>query len=332
MKKHFIILNLLILVVATASAQVVPRGFVGEVLVGSPLSPVPGQEYTYQVGITPPDGNTFTWYVTQNFDFLEARDDVQFRELIDGDFLASGNIDATTGIGSAEILNLTWKSFEYNAEQPIFVVIYVVNADGTCSSENLRVFMVEPLHAFTLDIANLDNPGDYGANIEVCIDDIASALYNPATQEVDYDYGENILVYEVVAANWYDYWDLEVTFAGLQEGQEVVIEWAYDAAFTNAVPMTLTEGVYTSVTSIHPGGNLDPGGSVGPDGESIFIRAIIAHNDFEGTAAVQYTLAVNGVMPGGEDLSHETGEPDQFHDIALQTINARVGIANELVE
>ncbi len=330
MKKHFIILNLLILVVATASAQVVPRGFVGEVRQGSALSPVPGQAYTYQVEVTPPDGNTFEWFVTQHFDFLEARNGEEFRELIDGTFLAGGNIDGT-GISNNELLTLTWKSFEYDSEQPIFVVIYVLNDDGTCSSENLRVFSVEPLHAFTLDIANLDHPEDYGANIEVCIADITSAEYNPATQEVDYDYGENILVYEVVAANWYDYWDLEVTFAGLQEGQEVVIEWAYDAAFTNAVPMTLTEGVYTSATRIHPGGNLDPGGSVGPDGESIFIRAIITHNDFEGTAAVQYTLAVNGEMPGGEDLSHETGLVDPFHDIALQTIRARVGI-NETLE
>ncbi len=340
MKKQILILfTMLFAGMATVFGQTItPRPIDG--LVEGPLNPVAGVEYEYSVVVpTPPGDKVYQWFVTQHENFLEARDDATFRELIGDDYLAAGDIggdgfytDNTTATGEESDLFLTWKSFALDADEFLFVVIYVTNDDGEgCISDNLRVYRIDPVHAFTLDIANMGASEDYGLNIDVCPDDVQSAEFNPTGGPdgegiVEFDFGQNILEYEIVAANFNTAYELHLDFSGWTAPQTYVIEWSRDPEFTTIEgeieDTPDDDGIYQVVIPAD-----DASGSVGADGEVIFIRITIDHEEFEGLTDTQYSLAINGFTGADfdmEEVYYVDGNPDGFdNDIALQTITAR---------
>ncbi len=332
MKKQILILfTMLFAGMATVFGQTItPQPIDG--LVEGPLNPVAGVEYEYSVVVpTPPGDKVYQWFVTQNTDFLEARDDAQFRELIDGDFLAAGDIDEDgfytdddTATGDESDLLLTWQSFALEDEF-LFVVIYVTNDDDGCISDNLRVYRIDPVHAFTLDIANMGLGEGYGADIDVCPDDVQSAIFNTDTDEVEFLFGENVLEYEIVAANFNTAYELHLDFSGWTAPQIYDIEWSRDDDFTTIEGDIDTQDGDGNYVVVIPAD--DAGGSVGADGEVIFVRITITHNEFEGLTDTQYSLAINGYTGADldmEEVYHVTGNPDGFdNDIAFQTITAR---------
>jgi len=327
MKKQILILFTLLFVGTTAAfgQTIEPRPIEG--LTHDALNPIPGTEYTYSIDVPTPDGSKeHQWFVTTNTDFIEARDDADFRELIDDEYIAAGDIAANgfyEDIGEASTLELTWKSFylDPNEDEFLFVVIYTQNEspDEGCISDNLKVYRIEPQHAFTLDIANMDLGDDYGEDIDICPDDVASATFNPAANEVEFTYGENILEYEVVAANFLDSYELFIDFSGEHDSQDVVIEWSRDQDFATANVIDVVDGDGNLVVDI----DAIDGGSVGADGEVIYLRAIITHNNYEGLADRPFTMAIDGESNGLPEINHDTGTADGFDDIALQTITAR---------
>lgn len=316
------------------------------------IHPMPGTPYNYSIEVPTPAGTkAYTWFVTQDKNFIVAPGTLTTnRETTTGDFLSatgSGYNDAATGTAT---LSLTWKSFVYDAANPVFVVIQVKSTEaGACSPNNMKVFKIQPSNSFTLDIANLGadkvTVSPYETNIDRCISDIASATFDPAAPEgIKYDFGVDYLYYVVTAANFSTSWKPSLKLSGIDPKETVTaVEWfrPTDTGFATPEPMTLAAGVYTANNPVTV---IDASGTVGALGEGIVIRVTIDHTDganqYEGTADEIITAAVDGktqlTLPtplGDIHFSKTAGngtdcglEDDFRNDIAVQTLKARPNI------
>lgn len=318
--------------------------------------PVAGTPYTYTVSVpSPPGSKYYTWIVTQDQTFVTNGALIATPEAVGGPILAAADTWYATSTLDADAISLTWQSFAYNPLQPVFVVIFVSNEGTACTSQNVKVYKIEPMNSFTLDIANQNfshvTQGGYGTNMETCISPIESATYDATAPEgVLYDFGTDTLFYEVVAANFSEAWNLTVQITGIDPLETVTVEWTKDGTYaggfnamtgpangTGAVP-----AVYISATNVTV---TDPSGFVGATGESIFIRVVLDHStagnpSWEGLTAEGIALAVDGVTvpttgTGVGDVHYEAGGGpppecpwvDGFvNDIALQTLEARPDI------
>jgi len=356
MKKQIFILFLAIFAVSFSSAygQLVcptPRPVDATCLANDALHPIPGTLYNYSISVpTPPGTKEYTWLVTQDQNFIVSPGTLTAnREAAGGNFLAAtgtGYNDPLTGTAS---LALTWKSFTYDQTKPVFVVIQVKNSDitaGACLVNNLKVFKVVPVNAFTLDIANLGadktTVAAYETSINRCISPIVAATYDATAPEgVVYNYGVDYLYYVVTAANFSTSWLPSFKITAIDPKETVkAVEWfkSSDAAFATPVAMTFATGVYTSVSPV-PVTNAS--GTVGSAGECIVIRLTIDHtNKYEGITDETITVAVDGktqlaaTTPIGDihfsktvGVAADCGIEDGFdNDIATQILKARPDI------
>jgi hypothetical protein len=165
-------------------------------LTSDELHPVPGTDYDYTVNVpTPPGTKYYNWFVTQDQNFItgstlttaiEANDGTGAHIQATGAGYNDPGTIPTPGTGTNTI-NITWKSFTHDPAAPVFLVIYVQN-DDACTTDNIQVYVIEPAHAFTLDIANIGIDGSaQGDNFEMCVSDVVSAVYNLGTSTVDMD-------------------------------------------------------------------------------------------------------------------------------------------------
>lgn len=338
MKKQILVLLLALFAIGITSvnAQLTPRALECIDLT-NPLIPVPGRPYTYEVNVpTPPGAKSYLWFVTQDINFITAGALTSNRTTIGGPLLAAGSGHYNTSTLNANTISLTWQSFVLNPNEYVFVVIQVVNDNGTCDTKNLKVYRIQPIHAFSLDIANVLPTGvilgaDYGANINHCISDIQTAVYDPVNNEVDYNFGSNTMHYAVVAANYSGQWQLRVQLGGLQAGQTATIYWG--TTFNSqeyTIATNATNGTFTATNLVSQSNSI-----VGPTGELIYIKMVITHGtQFEGVGGADFpiALAVNGnlhngtaIVPNYADI-HHVGTPCaqvDFDDLATQTLTRR---------
>ena len=364
MKKQFLFLMMFILVSVvsitnsfgqlTAPATCpVPRTIDVTCLPNDALHPMPGTAYNYVVDIPTPAGTkAYTWFVTQEPKFIDAGVLTTTRELVGGLHIAAsgtGYNDAATGSAT---LSLTWKSFVPAPALPVFVVIYATNADpapGGCTIDNMKVFKIEPINAFTLDIANVGPaggaPAAYETSIDRCIHNVVSATYDATAPEgVLYDFGIDYLYFVVTAANFSTSWlpSLQVTAIDPKE-TVTAVEWfrTTDNAFATPEAMPLAAGAYTATNPVTV---LDPSGTVGVGGECIVIRVTIDHtngtNQYQGLTDETVTVAVDGktqlalTTPLGDihfsstvGTAADCGKEDGFrNDVATQILKARPDI------
>ncbi len=353
MKKHILILLVALfglgMTQALAQDPILPPTPLGECIdLDDPLNVLPGQEYTYEVNVPAPPGNKeYQWLVTQDITFIENGGLVATPEPADGTspVLASGSAHYNELTADANTINLTWKSWLLNEHEFVFVLIYVLNEDG-CTTDNLKVYRIRPVHAFTLDIANVDfDANDLGIEgFEQCVDDVQSAVFDPSFGDdggVVYDFGTNTMYYVVAAAFFSTGYQLQAQFDGLQDatpsgslGQEAMIYWDYTMAGLAGDPngQPITNGATVTL------GIVDAQDSpVGEEGEMIYIKVVIDHNSFEaadGQDGYEYNLAIDGVLTDSNgnvldpaeyaDIHHEDCIFDGFdNDIAMQVLKAR---------
>ncbi|WP_423130329.1 hypothetical protein [Gaoshiqia sp. Z1-71] len=333
-----------------------PRGVACE---DDELHPIAGKFYTYEVSTNPATGNEITWWATKDPNFITTSGTARTYNTAtalttaDGDLIAtSGNYansatDATTVAitwTDAILSNTVYQGTPSTTEpSPTFVVAYV---SGACS-DNLKVFEINPIEAFTVDIRNIDNETlgslDYDTETDQCIDDVSSATY--VSGAMQYEYGWNTFVYEVIAANFSNYYTPIFNLSGLGDTQTAVIEWTTSApadwATATWVPYDQTE---TDVTAL-PRVNVETTTNTSI-GVSIYVRVTVTNNQFENNAndlpnGIDITLAVDGVnsvgtydvnnwiesaTPGTYELAcAPTTAPDQA-DTAVQTLLPRPAV------
>ena len=356
MKKQIFIFVLAIFAISFSSAygQIscpVPRAVDATCLPNDALHPIPGSPYNYVVNVPTPAGTKeYTWLVTQDPKFMVAPGTLTTAvETTAGTFLAATGTGYNDPITGAATLSLTWKAFTIDVAKPVFVVIQVKNtAVGGCPSNNLKVFKILPVNAFTLDIANVGadktTVAAYETSINRCISPVVSATYDATAPEgVLYDYGVDYLYYVVTAANFSTSWkpSLKITVIDAKE-TVTAVEWfrPTDAAFATAEAMPLVAGVYTATNPVTA---LATSGTVGTAGECIVIRVTIDHtngaNQYQGLTDETITVAVDGKTqlastPVGDVHFSKTvgnaadcGIEDGFNnDIATQVLLARPDI------
>jgi hypothetical protein len=308
------------------------------------INPIPGTMYDYTVDVPLPAGTKeYYWIVTADPNFIVGGAITGAVENVAGPYLSftgAGYANPATGTATVQ---LTWEYFDPTI--PVFVVIQVKNNNGTCTTQNLKVYKIEPKNSFTLDIANEDQNGvtlgGYGTNYSFCVHDIVTATYDAAAPEgVIYDFGVDSLYFIVNAANFSTSWMPSVTVNGYAPmGEVTYVGWSRPTwpAYT-WTPMLLSGGVYSPAAPVPV---LDPTGSVGPLGECIVIVVVVDHStatSYEGLADAAVAVAVDGMTalassdPQGDVHFSATlpapnglcGLEDGFQfDVANQTITAR---------
>jgi hypothetical protein len=314
-----------------------------------PLHPVPGNPYTYEVSVpVPPGTKTYHWLVTQDQQFIIAGVFNPTVELIGGPILAAGSGWYNVATVDQPSISLTWQSFVLDPTEYVFVVIYVENVGATCTNDNMKVYRIQPAHAFTLDIANVDSTANViaGNNLAQCADPVFSAVFDPTFGTdggVIYDYGVNIFYYAVSAANYSGQFEFYAQFDGLQAAtpagtiaQSANVYWGYTMAGIDAngpFPLTVaTNGVAQDLGMVTA-----PAGTVGSAGQMIYIKVVIQNHTFEAAGQPQYnyTFAINGTLVDAtgtplvaddtmDDLHYADCSPDAFvNDVTTQVITQR---------
>lgn len=306
-----------------------------------PLTPIAGKSYNYDVLVDPTGGN-FQWWATTDQNFMAAGanniDDMLLSPTTTPagtDLLATS---ASYGVTSLiDNVDITWSSATLNAAEttPTFVVVQY-DAPTTGCANNLKVYEIDPLLAFTVDIRNLTATYDsvaYGTVIDTCASDIESATYVPGVPvgTVAYNYGDNQLLFEVVLANFSNSATVEFRIEDLGLGapgdQTVDLAWGYTPATAGgtAIAAGLNEtdvaGPIT-VTTAQTNTNV---------GVSIFVLATVNNNNYEGLVSTPFMLAVNATNAEGEDdvVNTDCTQQTGFEDNATQNILPRPTITDE---
>lgn len=301
------------------------------------LRPVPGSPYTYSITIpnSPEfaDGLRYRWFVTQDPNILTTTGGVTSftSDIKPGDgtgiHIQSAVANYNDLVNGSNQIVITWKSFVHVPTQPVLVVIYVVGEDG-CLTNNMEVYEIQPVHAFTLDIANMASNGTIvPSGHETCVSPVQSAIYDPGTKTMAMNYGTNYLYFAVNAANFTDSWLPEFLLTG-HGGRTATIEWQR--------PATANVATGWNAATVPVQALAGTGASVGSAGECIIVRVTIAHLAEETITDLPITLAVNGIMNDPttpavdytnrtfEDVHHADCLADSFdNDIANQVIKQR---------
>ena len=341
MKKQILILSLFMLAIfagiSSVFAQAVhdsdPRG---HACTDDALHPIAGKSYDYTASSNE-DGN-FTFWATQDPNFITT----------DGSGVTTTNIDdmltsptttptgtdlmatssnygvATNATAGDATVSITWSDAILGATTTTTPTFVAVLKDGDCTN-NFEAWAIEPIEAFTVDILNLENSAltalAYDAQDDQCYDEVRGATYDSGSGQINYDFGTQVLYYEVIAANFSASYTPTFTLSGLQTGQSATIEWAYDDAFTS--PVTVTSGTASATPVTTNEVNT-------AQGVSIYVRVTISNATYEGLTDTPITLAVDGqnsvgdwdIENGDGTLCNATTSADQA-DTAIQNLTAR---------
>lgn len=287
-----------------------------------PLHPIAGRPYKYQAGSN--QAGNYMFWATKATDFITTTGTTTTTNVASmlktpTDLIAvNGNSYGVAGTDS--IVQITWSDAVLSgttATSPTFIAAL---KQGGCAN-NFNAWQLLPINAFTVDIRNLKNEAiadslAYGATESQCFDMVRNATWNGT--QMQYNFGTNVLYFEVVAANFTNYYTPTFTLTGLGNGQTAVIEWAYDKAFTNPVTVTSGTASGTNVTTTVPNTGI---------GVSIFVRVTISNNTFQGVTATPISLAVDGQNSVGlwdvvNASCTSTNAADQA-DVAQQTLEPR---------
>jgi len=312
MKKQILILVLLLVAVfagvnnsygqtpGNAVVGSAPRG-IG--CVDDALHPLVGKEYSY-IGNSTQSG-AFSFWATKANDFISSLGTFPTQTtttnmagrltVAGGDLLTATNYGAAGTAGLTDNVKLTWSDATLNGTTAAAPTFVVAHQQGTCA-DNLKVWSITPVIAFTVDIMNMTHgatpaPIAYNDAAEnQCFDQVRGATYNAGT--LDYDFGTQYLYWEVIAANFSVSYTPTFQISNLGNGQTATIEWSNLSTFaaaTTTAPVAIANGTaVTSATAVTTNVTNTSAGI------SIFVRVTIKNNTFEGLAATNITLAVDG--------------------------------------
>jgi len=335
MKKQILLLIMAILTAATTAFSQALPGTLSVPLTcpaNDPLNPIAGRPYDYSAIINPTGGTSY-WYATKSTTFMTAGARVATEILADGASIATGATNYRTSAvspTSPTTTNVTWTSAGLDGinatTAPLFMVVEY--AGPTCAN-NMKVMQIIPKIAFTVDITNMLNgatptPLAYGVAESQCYADVASATWSVADGKMTYDYGVNVLYFEVIAANFTGSYKPTLKLSGLQGTQTAAIDWGvvngtYDQALV--ADQLHASGVITSnqftVSTTAPATN---------NGVSIFVRVTIKNHGWEGLGSDNISLAVeavDGTLAANKDVDPDCTTFTDYGDLAMQTLNLR---------
>ena len=301
------------------------------------LSPIAGKPYKYAATVNPTGGN-FQWWAQKGTTFIQTAAGVTTNTMASRLTVASGGLISTSAsYGTTSALDsviITWSSATLAATtlaSPTFVAVQYDAPPSGCAN-NLKVYKLSPLFAFVVDIKNVEDATKtslaYGAAESQCVSPVVGAVYNSVTSEMEIDNGNDTLYFEVVAANFTNYWIPSFHLAGLLTGQAASMTWSYSNTFTPATGtytaqagVTGTPLTFSNSTQVA----VDPSTNTNL-GVSIYVRVIIQNQHNENLTGQNITLAVEGAdADGSADINNATcvAPSSIYEDSALQAINPR---------
>lgn len=274
-----------------------------------PLNPIAGVPYDYSATFNPTGGTSY-WYATTATTFITPSGRTTTQEAVGGSFVTAAtnyHADAIVPVAGSSTTNITWNAAGLSTVTPTAPLFVVVDYTGSACANNMKVYKIEPLNGFTVDVFNSDATLSTPVltTTSTCVSNIAGASYDGT--KIVTDYGKNILYFEVVAANFSGSWTPNLVVDGLQGDQSATIEYAYDKGFTNMV----TGDVTTSETNTS-------------NGVSIYVKVTVKNNTYEGLSDTPISLIVNGLSNGLADVTNtDCAKNSLTDDVAVQTLNAR---------
>lgn len=334
MKKQLLILLVLAFFAGiSAFGQALPGSTPrGVSCTGSPLTPIAGNSYDYTALGTPAGGN-FTFWATKDQDFITTTaagvttTNIATRLTTPADLLATS---ANYGVPDpAATVSITWSDAILAGTDPATSPTFVATLyNGTACADNFRVWSIDPIKAFTVDVKNIEDatttPLDYDDPEDQCMDVVRGATYNAGAME--YDFGTQILYFEVVAANFTVSWTPTFTVTNLHAVQTALVEWTYqNPTVTPWDAATVWNPATTTVTTNETNT---------ANGVSIYVRVTITNANYEGNVPRNISLVVDGVNSVGDwDIENNTltdpgplcnaGSLNDGMDVATQTLNPR---------
>ena len=328
MKKHFLFSTMFALTAALSYGQTVATTGSTPTAVScqdNELNPIIGKEYTYK-GTGTPTGGTYQIFATNNANFIN-----------NGTLNSGGAYTTTNGLlkagtgynvnnnGTGEV-KLSWSSAAAN---PSFVVVQY-KQNGTCTTDNLKVYKIEPKNAFIIEIRNMKKgTGNnftteaLNTNIDVCSANIQSATYN-GTKMV-YNYGSQSFYYELIAANYDKDFTPKVKIDGLQTGQTAKLKWGYSKTTMNTEIASVTNNTEVTLPKIIADTAIEPS-----KGVSIYLELVVENGSYEGTTDKNITLSVDATS-GTKNFKNvkrtDCSDEADFADKAIQVLKARPAIS-----
>ncbi|RKD91797.1 hypothetical protein BC643_2163 [Mangrovibacterium diazotrophicum] len=308
------------------------------------LHPAPGVKYTYTADVTndptistsTPNGQWRFWATTDTNFLVDNSGTPQFNYAtaltVGTNKILTASSDynieiGTSGANTDGNIDLSWTSGLLNSVidgtvEHLFVVAYYENAAGC--TDNIHVWELDPKNSFIVDIIAMDaaalasSKDKYNVTPSTCVDNVESLKYENGG--LVYDYGDNYLYFEFIAANFTDYWIPVFSLEGLASKQTATYEYTFatpDAWGASTVWNTLTSGS----TQIAPAGTYTDGGV------SIFVRVKVDHNSYENLSGQTLTMYLDGKLGDGtfDTVNSTCDDPlgaDQA-DSAKSTIDPR---------
>jgi len=260
----------------------------------SPLTPIAGVPYEYSAGVDPAGGTAFWLATFNNTNFITQGGLTTNTLEIGGDFISAADNykNDNPGAASSTTTTITWNSLglaQIDNDNPLFVAINYTAEPGSGCANNFKAYRINPINAFLVNILNLDSPG-YDELVESCFSDIESAEYDLANNIMNYDFGRNLLAFEVVAANFTDFYNVSFRIEGLENDQNANIYWSYLNDFEEAE--MIEDGPFGN--EIVPGPTVITTETSTGNGVSIYVWLEVNNNNFEGLNDTSISLAVAG--------------------------------------
>lgn len=310
----------------------------------SPLNPKPGKSYEYGVTI----GNAaslvggavtgYSWWATKNAQFVVGTTTPTVspnwgdRLTVGGGLIAAGTGYGT--VGGTSSMTLTWSpqtlaGTKYQGTSPTFVAVM---ANGACSN-NIQVFEINPLPAFTVDITNINTASStselYGNTISSCVSPVVSATYNSGNYGIDMDYGKNTIYFEVISANFVGSWTPTITVAGLAAAETASVtiyeSWSDAQTQTNGKQTLDFADDGTQVGTVTLGSTVTDTST----GVSIWLGVTVDHNTYETLSTSSIRVTIGGMDTTGQfDLADNCNTVNNVDtdDFATQDITPRPDI------
>lgn len=339
MKKQILIILILAIIAGssvfgqTAVTGSAPRGVN---CTNDALHPIAGREYTYQA-VSGQTGN-FTFWATKDPNFISTSGSTTITNMATSMLAIGSDLISATNYANPSLtdnVKITWSDAILAATTSSAPTFVAVNKDGSCAN-NFKVWAITPIKAFSVDIMNMDNSvtaDGFDALETQCFDQVRGAIYNTTTKQMEYNYGANVMYFEVIAANFTGSWTPTFNITGLGNGQTAVLDWAYNKGFTSPVsnPITNNTPLTTSAATTAQ--------TVTANGVSIFVRVTITNHTYEGTSPTPITLAVDGINSVNDwDIENNNavtpgmlclaGVLNDKLDVATQTLKPRPDVAS----
>lgn len=291
----------------------------------NPQFPIIGKKYTYTVN--GPEGQ-YHFFATNDRNFINNG------VLATTSAYSETNGQIKVGTGNYNNANSEDKSIELAwtnaASSTSYLVVNHTPKTGCTTTNNLKVLKIEPKNAFFIELRNMNGAKETQAqsatsNVDVCLGGIKSAQITG--DNVVYDYGEQSLFYELIAANYDKSFVPQIKLEGLKTGQTATLKWGYNRDNITQVLKTINVADMDQHVDFP---EIIADDTINPDqGVSIYLELVINNGKEEGLTDQIITLladATTGVNKNIKDVKTDCSEEDAFANKAIQTLKARATI------